>query len=195
MCLLNSGILLDKIIELNTDLPKVTIEKIQNFINEAAKGLSIFELKCRVESILQKEYSEIHRLKNHIQLLIDKICSLEEHIEQLYTGNINFLDDPELQDINRTKKIIKLLEDEREIKKILLDTLSDDELRIRIGRDLKSKEFKDFSVITSPYKIGDSKLGVIGVLGPMRMEYPNLISLVNYISNYLSVRIEKLLRV
>ena len=61
---------------------------------------------------------------------------------------------------------------------------------MRIGHENRLKELKEFSIITSPYYMGNAPLGNIGILGPTRMRYQKLIPLVEFIAEQISNKID-----
>ncbi len=57
---------------------------------------------------------------------------------------------------------------------------------ILIGSEVAGQGMKEVSIVTSPYRVGDERAGMIGVLGPRRMPYSRLLSIVDYTSGLLS---------
>ena len=77
------------------------------------------------------------------------------------------------------------------IKLIEMEKYKNEEVHIVFGEDFNVKELEDFSFVFSIYTIGDSK-GVIGVIGPKRMEYSKTVSLVNYVSDEVKKLMKKI---
>jgi len=76
-----------------------------------------------------------------------------------------------------------------ETKEVLYEMLSqatDLEFSISIGHENNFEEMKNCSVVTATYKIGDKKLGSFGVIGPTRMDYSKVVTILNYVSKSLN---------
>ena len=63
----------------------------------------------------------------------------------------------------------------------MLNSEFTDDINIYIGDDNANDELKDFSVITFKQKINDKEMGTIGIIGPKRMDYSKVISVMKYI--------------
>ena len=59
-------------------------------------------------------------------------------------------------------------------------------LRITAGSENENEQFKDCSVVTATYKVGDKSEGTIGVIGPVRMNYDKVIKVLSYMKNSLA---------
>ena len=60
------------------------------------------------------------------------------------------------------------------------------DINVYIGDENENKELKDFSIITFKHSVGDKQLGTIGIIGPTRMDYSKVISVMKYISKKLN---------
>jgi len=97
--------------------------------------------------------------------------------ELLHPDN-DLVDTPELAGSKNGKRRKKSKFEDRSSKSELAN-----KVRIRIGSENPLKAMQNLSVVTSTYQLADHTLGVLGILGPKRMEYPKMIALVNYISH------------
>lgn len=100
-------------------------------------------------------------------------------------GTQHLLTLPEFERPDRMRSVIELAEN-HEVIVHLLDTAQDDRgVRVRIGRELPDETFEDYSLIASTYRVG-AATGTVGVIGPKRMNYSRMISLVDFVSVVLS---------
>ena len=72
--------------------------------------------------------------------------------------------------------------DEKELMLDILDSGVAKDINVYIGDENDKEELKDFSVVTFKHKVGDKDLGTIGIIGPKRMDYSKVISVMKYIS-------------
>lgn len=97
------------------------------------------------------------------------------------------LDYPEFSDIDRLKTILRAFEDKSRLLKLLDMTLESGEgVQVILGPESRVQELQELSIVSSPYRKKDVVLGVIGVIGPLRMDYPKIIPIVDYTARVLS---------
>ncbi len=105
---------------------------------------------------------------------------------RVYTdGKANILKQPEFQDVRRAQPVLSALEQEDVVVEILRPGVQGDRVRITIGRENIREELKECSVITATYFREDRPAGVIGIVGPTRMRYSKVVSLVSFLADSL----------
>jgi heat-inducible transcriptional repressor len=100
--------------------------------------------------------------------------------------NSRLLGHPEFASADRMREIYRAFEQKSRLLEILNSCLQEDSLVVVIGSELDIPEIKDFTLITSSYKYGERSLGSVGVLGPMRMDYPKIAAWVGFAGQMLS---------
>jgi heat-inducible transcriptional repressor len=89
------------------------------------------------------------------------------------------------------RKILSAFEDKSRLIRFLDRTLSTSPgVRIVLGSESESQELSEISLISSPYRRGDTLLGVVGVIGPLRMDYSRIIPVVEFTAALLSDLLE-----
>ena len=156
-------------------------EKMVNILNDRLIGVPIMKLSHALET-------EVYELmKKHIkeyELMYEYIQSVIRYHEpgKLYVGGqSNILTQPEFKDVDKIYEFYTMLEDEAEIIKLLAN--QSDGLKVTIGNENKVEAIKNFSLITSTFNLGMNQLGTIALLGPTRMEYRKVITLLKALSN------------
>ena len=106
----------------------------------------------------------------------------------VYTaGTSHILDHPEYQDVGKAQKLMSYLSQEQSLALSLpLQAVGDDNTKILIGPENVADELKDTSVVLASYDIGDGLKGVIGVVGPTRMDYAKVAAKLSYVADGLS---------
>ncbi len=169
-----------KSISIPTGVDVSDFEKMVNILNDRLIGIPIVNLA----HTLQTEVYEL--MKMHIkeyELMYEYIKSVIRYDEpaKLYVGGqSNILTQPEFKDVDKIYEFFTMLEDESEIIKLLED--QHDGLKVTIGNENKMKAIKNFSLITSSYQLGVNQLGTIALIGPTRMEYRKVITLLKSLS-------------
>src|SRR3989338_1303337 len=190
----------------------------QNFQGSALENVKLKLVEC-LEN-LQEETKEIFSLAREIGEEIKKFSSGEIYLEG--ASNILSLPDfsgaADLQNLLKVieeKQILtnilehEILEDQKSqnSKEQIKTKNLNDRLRtksehsepkkigrvhVRIGSENLNKALQNLSVISSTYQLADKTVGVLGILGPKRMEYPKMISLVDYVSQMVNKMLKEL---
>lgn len=161
------------------------LQRVTAILNSKLKGLSLGQVKA---SLLSEIYSELARQKDLISMameLLEPILDTNDSDGVVLGGTINMLNQPEFKDIEKLKGVLKIFEEGQVLKKVLTEDARSG-LSVRIGGENKLEEMHDCSLITASYEIDGQTLGVIGVLGPTRMDYAKACSLVEFMTENLT---------
>ena len=106
---------------------------------------------------------------------------------RLFAGGANnLLDQQEFRDLRKLRAILDLLEEQQTLYSLLRSSIGSEGARIAIGSELKNADMSECSIVTVPYKVGTHNVGAVGVLGPRRMHYARLISLIGCMADSLN---------
>ncbi len=129
-------------------------------------------------------------IKTIAALLVEGLKVLDRAQDaQLYRdGLVNILSQPEFSDIERVRQVVQVIESGQTINTIIPEVLSSDgnTVQVIIGGDNRFDDLRLLSVVLGRYGIDGQVTGVVGIVGPTRMEYGRSISTVQYISQLLS---------
>ena len=103
--------------------------------------------------------------------------SEDEDLEIYTSGATNIFKYPELADSGRASELITAFEEKQQLIGLVNDTLSDEEstgIQVYIGSESPVQTMKDCSVVTATYELGEGMKGTIGIIGPKRMDYENV---------------------
>jgi heat-inducible transcriptional repressor len=114
-------------------------------------------------------------------LQLSKKALAEELEPELYMGGkINLLESPEFSEVGRMKTLLQALEEKNLLLTLLDKTMDAEGVQIFIGSEVQLSDMQTLSIITSPYRQGKNVVGALGIIGPTRMDYLNLIPIVEY---------------
>lgn len=184
------GMVETRVVRMEPGIDKPALERISNYLNSMAEGLTMRELRARVVEEMKKE-------KNLYDELLSKALSLGamaleggDRIKEadLYLeGRVNIFDQPDFKDdFERMKKIFAAFEEKSLLVRILDKSLDESGMHIYLGSESLVKEFEGLSFVTAPYGRNGEILGTLGVIGPVRMNYSRIIPLVDYTAGLLS---------
>jgi heat-inducible transcriptional repressor len=152
-----------------------TLDEITRVINERVTGRPLSVITEIVSTIAADAAEEGRDL---IRLFID-------HVGTINDGTHHLLTLPEFDRPDRVRSVIELVENE-EVIVHLLDTVEGGAgVRVRIGNEMPDSSLQDYSLITTTYRVG-AATGTVGVIGPKRMNYSRMVSLVDFVSDVLS---------
>jgi heat-inducible transcriptional repressor len=180
-----NGVVENHIVDIGHEVSAEELQRVAAVLNQKMRGQSLKKVKKRLLHEIYRELTrQRHLIDKSLEMLAVILDSCEEK-EQVYLGGaLNMLNQPEFKDLSKVKKLFKFFEEDESLKKLLQPT--HEGLNITIGGENIFEEFHDCSVISSTYRIDEDTIGVIGVLGPTRMNYSKAIAIVNFMTRSMS---------
>jgi heat-inducible transcriptional repressor len=186
---IKSGLVKSVIIEIDNNFSLDFLHETAQLINERLSGLSIDQfaasLNERFTDIDPKSKNLIDRIKNNS----DKILQIDPENDFYFFGAKNVIANPEFGSPDQVGPILELL-DRKDVLVRVLSEHSTNDVSIVIGEESAEELTKNCSIITTTYSI-DGAIGTLGVLGPTRMQYAKIISLVKFMSDTLNYLVSK----
>lgn len=162
------------------------LDEISAYLNQQLRGKRGEALTKTLLSELNNIVPEARGLISSITDIIQSVLTDAKDDVVVVDGLLNILDQPEFQDLDRTKLVLSVLENRKVLSKVLSSLSRSSGLTVQIGEENESPELKDFSLVTATYYHCGHNLGTIGLLGPTRMTYGRAMSLVKEVAMYLS---------
>jgi len=194
IAIMDNGTVQHQMIEIPDSITVLDMETISSVLNAKLQGLTMKSIKM---GLIREIYSELARHRHVLDLVMTLLHDslVPEVEEKLYLGGVlNILNQPEFHNVEKIKTILGIMEQEKLLCEILDDGEEDEGVTVRIGGEIEHWGIKEFSMITAPYSVGGRKIGKLGVLGPTRMEYAKAVAVVDYLTKYLSLTLERMLR-
>ena len=126
--------------------------------------------------------------------ILDQIVSLLRARTLYISGAINMLDHPDLSDVTTMRGLLRAFEEKARLIDLLSRLAHERGIQVLIGGENPVEEMRECSLITSTYTYRDQVLGVLGVLGPRRMPYSDVISLVDETARLVSSSLSRVRR-
>jgi heat-inducible transcriptional repressor len=111
--------------------------------------------------------------------VIEQLVALLRGRTLYVSGAINMLDQPEFWDIESTRELLRTFEHKERLADLMTALAGAEGLSVTIGDENPVAEMRECTLITSTYLYRDQIIGVLGVVGPRRLPYPDVISVVN----------------
>lgn len=161
------------------------IEKIVNILNDRLVGRSLEEVPFRVDAEIRKLIQEhVGQYGEFISSLFGSI-SAQDDGRIYYGGKTNMLNQPEFHDINKVRMLLDIMEKKPQVQ-TLFQANSNEGIQIKIGSENNLLAIEDCSIITASFNAGNNQHGSIAIIGPKRMDYQRVITLLDFMSGDLS---------
>lgn len=164
------------------------LEKVVNILNEQLRGVPLIKLKLKLNSEISKILAQYIDHYDEVMGFLNKILLTEQNDKIFFGGKANILNQPEFKDVETVQRIYNILEEDALISKLFRS--ESDGMTIKIGEENEFEPFDECTVITATYSLEGKHMGTIGVLGPTRMAYPRVISVMDYLTKDLSKLLE-----
>jgi len=180
----------NRIISLPPGLPPSALAEASNYINAHIRGLTISEARSAIEIELGNARAELDELTQKVihAGLAEWSGSLDDKRSLIVRGRANLLKDlTAIEDLERIRQLFDALETKRDLVQILGLAERGEGVRIFIGSENKLFSLSGSSLIVAPFHDGERKVvGVLGVIGPTRINYARIIPMVDYTAKLVS---------
>ena len=176
---MNSNMVKNHVITVNEVLDNETLLKLNILLNTALGGLSLQEINLGTIARL-KEQAGIHsQVVSEVMDALAQALSENEDLQIYTSGATNILKYPELSGSESATNLLSAFEEKEELMSLVNEVLNDESsetgIQVYIGNETPIQTMKDCSVVTATYELGDGVKGTIGIIGPKRMDYENVV--------------------
>lgn len=180
----DTGLVKETIIKFDEDITESQVDTLNNLFNTRLRGKPLSKIDKPMAEYI---FSEVHYSIGIMNAIINQINKIieEENNDIFLEGAKRSFDLPEFKSMKVAKNFINLLDAKDEMLEIFNSGEAED-INVFIGNDDENSNLKDFSIITFKHTLGDKDLGTIGIIGPKRMDYAKVISVMKYISKKLN---------
>ena len=187
---LEGGAVRTVFVEVAGSIAESALAEVTKVLNERLAGLSLEDIRTSLGARLRDSVS-VQEARELLNIFVEEAESLfDEQIalgeERVVLGQTSLLaEQPEFAAADRMRQLIQLTERPQALAEALRKRGETSGISITIGAEHEDQRLRDFTVVTAEYHAGQLA-GVIGVIGPTRMPYQKVISLVNHTSQLLS---------
>jgi len=184
------GLVENRVLNLPVGLPPSALTEAGNFLNAHIRGKTLAEVKAELEKALEAGRAELDQLTQKIVAagLASWSGGEREERKLIVRGHANLLDDLRaVEDLERVRRLFDELETKRGVADLLGRAERAEGVRIFIGSENKLFSLSGSSTIIAPYRDSTGGIvGVIGVIGPTRLNYARIIPMVDYTAKIVS---------
>ncbi|MBB5707865.1 heat-inducible transcriptional repressor HrcA [Sphingopyxis panaciterrulae] len=183
------GVVENRVIDIPAGLPPSALVEAGNYISAMLGGLTLAEAQSRVRREIEAERIAIDRAAADLVSRGLAIWSSDgsDRPVLIVRGQANLLDDSAAGDLDRVRQLLDELEAKQDIAHLLDSAREGSATRIFIGSENKLFSLSGSSVIAAPYRGSDGRVvGVVGVIGPTRLNYARIVPMVDFTAQSLS---------
>ncbi|MDO4493311.1 MAG: heat-inducible transcriptional repressor HrcA [Clostridia bacterium] len=173
-----TGFAKDAIVHVPEDMDAQALGKLSTMITERLKGTRIDLVPEAINTVLTGELGDKRAFLNGLAETVSRRIAASGHQVEL-SGAVNMLHYPEYSDPDKARSFLAAVEG-KETLYGMLKKASTVEFTITIGSENEHEPLRDCSVVTATYSMGDMPMGSIGVIGPTRMNYAKVVSVLEY---------------
>ena len=183
----------NRIIELDKSISADELQETANFLNEQCVGKNLADAKQYLVSRMENIRATTNEFMSSIVQATDHV--LEEQLEQkipfLVSGKTNLLNYQELASSDKLKALFNAFDQHSEMLSLLDKSMQAQGVQVFVGQECGNSIYQDCSIITTPYEVEGEVLGVLGVVGPSRMDYQKVVPRVDMTARILGSLLKK----
>ena len=180
----------NRIIALPAGLPPSALQEASNYLNTHIRGLTIGEARAAIEKSLKDAKAELDILTQKVikSGLAEWSGVSDDRKSLIVRGQGNLLKDlTAVEDLERIRQLFDDLESKRDIVQLLGDSEHAEGVKIFIGSENKLFSLSGSSLVVAPFRDESRRIvGVLGVIGPTRLNYARIIPMVDYTARLIS---------
>jgi heat-inducible transcriptional repressor len=189
----DDGSVENRVVELPRGLPPSALVEASNYLSERIRGRSIDDLRSEMESAKREAERELDGLTaGLVEAGLASWAGEADQRKLIVRGQANLLEDLNaMEDLERIRLLFSDLETKKDVIDLLARAEGGEGVRIFIGSENKLFSMSGSSMIAAPFRDSERKIvGVLGVIGPTRLNYARIVPMVDYTARVISQLLE-----
>ncbi len=179
----------NRVLDLPIGISESALIEAGNYLTSQFSGMTLSDALLRIDRDIQAGRLAIDKASEDL-VKRGFVTWTEDPAKRpvlIVRGQANLLEDSALEDLDRVRQLLDELEGKQEISRLLDNARDAEAAKIFIGAENKLFSLSGSSVIAAPYKDGDGQVvGVVGVIGPTRLNYARVVPMVDFTAQTLS---------
>jgi heat-inducible transcriptional repressor len=185
----SDGSVENRVVDLPPGVTQSSLTEVGNYVSSRLSGLTLSEAQIRLRQEIKAGEAALDRAAQELVARGLAVWSQDgaQRPILIVRGQANLIDASTSADIERVRQLLEELEGKEEIARLLDSARAGQGMKIFIGSENKLFALSGSSVIAAPYRGGDGKVvGVVGVIGPTRLNYARVVPMVDFTAQALS---------
>ncbi len=174
------GLVQNRLIELTEEMTFTELERIANYCNRSLTGLTLDEAREKIERELADERADYDRILRRAMVYSQQVLGDVPAGDLVFDGELQLLDVPEFHEAETFRRLIEALEEKRRLSDVLARCSEAEGVQIFIGADAELEQLDAVAMVGAPYMRDGNVIGVLGVIGPARMDYSHVVPIVDF---------------
>ncbi len=190
---IEGNVIKNTMIDINEPLDDETMLKLNILLNTHLGGLSIEEINLGIISSLKQQAGLYGPIISEVIDAVAETIKEDEDLEIYTSGANNIFKYPELSDNQKASDLINAFEEKQLLTQLIDETDEEgkNEIKVYIGEESPIQTMKDCSIVTANYEFDDGMRGMIGIIGPKRMDYDKVVGTIKTIKSQLDTMYKK----
>lgn len=188
----DAGEVHNRILHTHRDFERIELEQAANFLTNSFAGRDM-------DLVRQRLLQELNDARDHFDQMMTQALSMagevvnasESEEDCMIAGQTNLMEFAELSGLDQLRKLFDAFTEKREILHLLDQFQNADGVQIFIGEESGYQLLNGCSIVTAPYQVNEEMVGMLGVIGPTRMNYERVIPVVDITAKILSAALKK----
>lgn len=180
----DTNVVRNRLVRLPSDLSEPQLQLLNTLLNTTFTGLTLEQITPELMRVAQHAAGESYGLISLVVSFAIEVLEELEHRKVHTSGIAHLLEHPEYRSLEKTQTLMSYLSEDADPARFPIP--KGDPMSILIGPENVAEALKDTSVVVASYDIGEGMRGVIGVVGPTRMDYAKITARLSYLAQGLS---------
>jgi heat-inducible transcriptional repressor len=181
------GLMRNKVLAGQENLSQDDLDQVNRYLAEETPGLTLDEIRLKIISAMRDEKRAFDRLYARAFRLARASAGDGRAERDLFMeGRQNLLEYPEFSETEALRALFTAFEDKRRLMNLLNEVAQAGQVRIVLGREAEAAALSGLALVASPYTRGDRTLGALGIIGPQRLDYSEVVPVVDYAARVVS---------
>jgi heat-inducible transcriptional repressor len=181
----------NRIIDIAHPFTASQLQTAGNYLTQTFAGKTLAEIRQALIHAMQQDREHMQSIMHDMTEIIGKIFSDTLKEDYILAGESNLISLAEEAGLNRLRNLFEALNQKRDILHLLDQCLHSDGVQIFIGQESGYEALDEYSLVTAPYARNGQMVGVLGVIGPTRMPYEQVINTVDITAKLLSAALSR----
>lgn len=169
----DNGVIKNNVIRVGKNIPDNVLIKLSRLLSDRLRGLNSEQINLEVINNIKLDLKGYEDIFNAIIPVMYENLKSADNADIYMQGTVNIFDYPEYKDIEKAREFLSMLDNKEKVNELLNDSSN---ISIRIGSENYIQGAEDCSVISAFYNLGNKPIGKIGLIGPTRIPYSKVIS-------------------
>ena len=180
----SAGIIKDALIPIPNEISSESLYRLSEMLTDALSDHTLSEVR-QIFALMFRDLSAHRRLLGGVMRVMEDKLTEDAPEDVVIGGTTKMLNYPEYSDVEKAKSFLTIFDSKDKLAGILKRS-GGMEVSIRIGPENELEELKDCSLVTATYRVGNHGSGTLGIIGPTRMNYRRVVTVMEYVGQLVS---------